>query len=319
MSVVNSYNLYLDSSQRLSGTSASPTFNTSPAIRLTSTKNYFQVRVNTTSIPFSFPQLSAANALVYAYWNGQLLTLPLRPGNYTVTSLTTSIVAALTTAVAALGTTIVVTWTYNKDTNLTTFTYVSSSATVTGDNIQLIYDSSPVPLNMLGFTSSKTISLAAAVTGDRPVNLQPVTSLYIRSDSLRQSVHSKEFIIQRDDPSDILAQVPIFGQPNTFITFNNASGQTARITNHTIDVLSFYITDPTDYRPIDLRGLDWNLCITVEELEGAVSAPDPVLNNIADTAATRERDAKLQALEESKQKHLQELEAAKNKILSKIK
>jgi hypothetical protein len=103
------------------------------------------------------------------------------------------------------------------------------------------------------------------------VNVSPITSIYIRSGSLKQPNLSTENLVDSDDISDILCQIPILNQPTSWIQYLNDLTIENKVMNASINDLNLYLTDNRSYS-LNLRGIDWSCLLTVIEIEPPLEA-----------------------------------------------
>jgi hypothetical protein len=107
---------------------------------------------------------------------------------------------------------------------------------------------------------------------DIQVNVNPITNIYIRSNSLVQR-DSYESIIEKDVFSDILAKVPVSVAPGSFIFYS--SGSFIELENKIIDQIALYLSDNLSYS-LSLNGLTWNTHLIFEEF--GTTESDNLLN-----------------------------------------
>ena len=95
--------------------------------------------------------------------------------------------------------------------------------------------------------------------------VNPITSVYIRSDSLKFQ-NNYEAIVQTYQNSDVIAKVPITTLPNSIIYFRN--DQKSMISNKFIPDLNLYVSDnlSTTYT-LDMQGVNYGICIQFDEVQ----------------------------------------------------
>jgi len=118
--------------------------------------------------------------------------------------------------------------------------------------------------SLFGCLSDKLVSNTTGFSGDRNVNVNPVTSIYIRSELFRQS-DSYESIVEKWDVSDILAKVQVMTPPNSILYYSGDLMLENRIVNEVIDRVSVYLSDNQSYA-LDLNGNNWSFRITFREV-----------------------------------------------------
>jgi hypothetical protein len=117
---------------------------------------------------------------------------------------------------------------------------------------------------MFGCLVDKMMTNIIGFSGDRNVNVNSVTSIYIRSEVFRQT-ESYECIVQKWDVSDILAKVQVMTPPNTILYYDGNLMLENKIANEVIDRISVYLSDNQSYA-LDLNGNDWSFRITFREV-----------------------------------------------------
>lgn len=258
--VVNRYNLYLDSSQRDAGTPSDWSVNLTTPIIQSNLSNWFRLTVESVEIPYAWPAfrgVSVEATLTHA-GGAKTDTLLFPDSNYTVVSFLDTLTGLLQGLATYAG----------LPTQLeTSFSWSSSSLLVTlglktaGVTIELGLATSPVGRH-LGFTNNINITSSAPATGVNPLNVSGSRCVYIRSRDLKPR-SSYEALLQREDLSDILAKVPIGVNFGSFIMA--APRTVTLIQNDALDKLSFYVTDNRSREALPLQ-LDWSLSITIEEV-----------------------------------------------------
>ena len=112
--ILNKYNLYINSSKRISGTPENFTIQLDRPLILTSTNTQFQMYISSFTFPFNFHQINSTNNQVEARLNGGAFVLvTITPGNYNILNLLTELGSALN---SAFGSALVWDFTYNKNT-----------------------------------------------------------------------------------------------------------------------------------------------------------------------------------------------------------
>lgn len=297
---ISRYNLFINSSQRSSGTNTNFLINLPTPIVLSDYNNYFLVRVEDACIPFSFKIINVSNNTITGYSTGTdtiaSFTLTIPEGNYNVNNLINEIKRQLNLLFSNS-----VLITYNQSTCLTSFT-IQSRATVIHLNTCFI-------MNMLGAPTTMSFSSLAITTLTNHVNVNPVQCLYIRSDTIKQPAQNTEFILDAS-VSDILCRVPITSF-NSYIN-HNESTISVKILDRIISSLNLYLTTDQSFDSIQLYGLSWSCTISIIEMEKQISSN--VINTLDATDTTEpdtndvERDTLLSQLDE----YQRQLENIKN-------
>ena len=98
------------------------------------------------------------------------------------------------------------------------------------------------------------------------VNVSPITSLYIRSNSLSQTAKNQERLVEAAfSVSDILLKIPVNSYYNTWLMYEN-NDFSVRLNNKHIEEISLYITSQT-YDKVVFNGIHWRLVIQITEYE----------------------------------------------------
>jgi hypothetical protein len=272
MTEVNRFHIYLSSSLKQEGKIEDYTFTLSRPIILSNPHHYFKVVVKQATIPYTFQQINNNyNKFQYKIIRNSIdygiRTFVIKNGNYTILSLITEVQTQLLTDLNIIipGYIPIFNWTYDRDQMAVTFSFtpdlINTSFT--------IYNLDKQINTMLGVTQNITFfnvgSSITTATSNQPVNISPITSLFIRSASLKQQDLSRENLVNTDDISDILVQVPILNQPTSWITYLNDLNIENRIVNTIINDINIYLSDNLSFE-LNLRGIDWSCVITVIEV-----------------------------------------------------
>lgn len=306
MSVVNSWQLFLNSSQRSSGTNASPTWLLNPPIRPSRSTSVLEVRVQSCSIPFSFDQVNATNNVLFGSVNMVGFSVTIPEGNYNITDLLATLVAAINAAATiAGGGTTTLAMAYNRSTGRCTATLNAAPG-----NLRLIYSSNFQLMRMMGFQQDVYLLVGASQVGDIKVNVNPVSYVFIRSSTLNQADLSREALLSKGETTDILLDVPVTVSPGAIVTYTNPAAQGVRIVNREVSDVQLYLSSDLNFS-LDLGGVPWVACVVVSEVQLPPPPPDdlmavtmravaPVPMRVPDADKARldelaQRDAKLRA------------------------
>ena len=324
MEIIKTYSLYLNSRQRTYGDSNNCTFNINPAITLSNSANRFIVCCETCEIPYSFNQISTTyNTLQYTFNNSvgsdtynSTLTIPI--GNYNINNLITTFINLLVSDVNTKRPVLPFTAsnlaiTYNPNTSLVTFAVLG----ITTISFTLKFSLNYVLALCFGFPEvNQTFSYSVILTSVNKVQVNPVSAIYLRSDTLKFST-SFEAIVSKYQQADILVKIPVPTLPNTIIYYRGDQKQI--LSNIEISSLNFYWTDNLDvnFNALDLRGLNYGIYLTFSEVQlkknnegldkltaDGIGMPKTFID---------ERDKILNELVEAKLKLEKEVEEAKKK------
>lgn len=277
---VMEYTFHVNSSERSSGSNTSFNINFSQVVNLLAKRGQFQIIFNSVQIPFTFYQMNSIDSLNVIKCNFQNLSVTwsvnvtITEGNYTPYTLLTELSRVLTyacknppIAYSASAFTPTFQFGYIPATGYMTFA-MSSPA---GIAITLDFQNSP-NINTGGFFGINTLTptnilitsiVVATDTSTQPCVLNPINYLLVRS-SLKQ-FRNREFIVTKDDVSDILYKVPITTSQSTWINYFQLS-EPIYIVDNTIQTINFYLTNNLTYTPINLQKIPWAFSFTLREV-----------------------------------------------------
>ncbi len=266
--IIKSYNLFIDSSQRDEGDSPSD-FSIILRRPITKTNNnsVFRVRITSCVIPFSFNQVNSSNNILQYTFNGNPFSITIPSGNYSIIDLLTEMESLIFTNNNCL-----LNFVYDISTSKCTLGFKSGN--LSSMSITMLYTTTNIILmKMLGFTQNITFSFTSPSTyvdvfSNQPVNVSPSKCLFIRSSTLIQNTNY-ESLVDKNDTTDILAQIPITTGYNTFINwYDQSSDLFCEINNIIIDKINIYLSDATSFNqlPSDSGLLNWFLQINIQEI-----------------------------------------------------
>ena len=323
MEIVKSYSLYFNTRQANYGSSNNCTFLFTTPIVLTNTNNRFMISTPLIELPYSFSQVNTSNYnLPYTYTdstgtrNFSSTTMNIPEGNYNINQLQTQLVSSLVKDILLhwSGSTITASnfnFTYSPQTGFTTMTMTGLAFTAT---IVLKFSTSYVLGLMNGFPQAdQTFGTAVVLTSPNKVMVNPITSVYIRSETLKFQ-NNYEAIVQTYQNSDVIAKVPVSTLPNSIIYYRSDSK--SMISNKMIPSLNLYISDnlSTSYT-LDLQGVNYGIMLQIDEvqLKPNNSYQDQVETTIftAPKELMEERDGLVQDLLKKKEKLMKQIEEVK--------
>jgi hypothetical protein len=266
--IIATYNYYISSAQRTSGTPADFTiFLTTPLFLNGSIPSEFRFKLQYIQVPFSFSQFNqfnyttdyvlTRNGIVY---NG---SFNIGIGNYNITSFLTEWISKLKSSLNALaGYNPLITATYSSDTNLCTFTLPADSFL---DTAILFDNTTNKAVNLaLGFNNDWTLLQNSTTTSQIDVNVSPSRNLFLLSDTLIQS-KAFDAINTPISNTNILSIIPITVQPNQYISIYYNPPITSTLNNAVIDKLNFQLKDQSlNFDLVDFD-LDYTLFFQIEE------------------------------------------------------
>ena len=282
MNIINTYNIFIDSSQRVSGSTENFTIEMRKPLILTKPSNFFTCTIKDAEIPLVIQQINSKNnVLNFSITRSSVVTntsITLQAGNYNIVNLLSTLASSMTAKILSLlSFTPKLTFTYNQSYLNATFSISGTDSTATSisfkfnQNLNLGY--------MLGFSADATFSYNASnistnISSTQNVNVNPMSSLLIRSSFLNQS-QNWESLVEKSVVSDILAKVAIVSLPNTWLFLKNGDLRIT-LTNKIIDVIDLYLSSNLDYQ-ISLNGLNWSCCVVFDEID--VDTPDYSIHN----------------------------------------
>ena len=320
------YSFYIDSTQRDSGTNTDLYINTQPITHLSS-EGQFIVTVQSISIPFSFYQLSSTDSLnvlpVYLKNGldvaGRFTTITLNQGNYTPYTLITELNNKLTTACQQTGIAGFTPFTPTFNTTYqTTSGYITFGVTAPANcQITLRFSLTTTTAllgNFFGVGGVDVVMTPATTqSSTKPCVLNPVNYLYLRS-SLKQ-FRNREWVVQKNDTSDILHRIPISTAQGTYIQYDVPS-EPVYIVDDSITSINFYLTTNLTYEAINLQQIGWSFNFSISE----VVRPkyQPITERIAYNAFAKmtpeDRQGMIDSLEQQKQKEVDRLIRYRDKL-----
>jgi hypothetical protein len=322
MNVIETYHIFVNSSQRVSGTAGNYYFNLYHPIRLKNQMNSFYVRIGSAEIPFTYQLLiSSNNVISFTYTRDVTITtisITIPSGNYNILSLIKAITDQLTPLMVAG---IVWNITYNRNTGLVTFGFSPPDSITTTLSFQSI---STVMSRCLGFNSipigsfGLSSSVLITINSTQNVNLSQVNSLYIRSENIKQ-LQNYESIVSKNDISDILAKIQINVLPQNYVMWYNEVDLRVKVANKFFDTINLYVTTNLTDDELLFNGLDWTCRITIEEVEEVKYNGDTNLNNLSSrserTSFGSSEGSNLVSLEDKKQELINELLKIKQQLV----
>ena len=321
--IIRSYSLFFNTREADIGNSNNCTFIFSTPIVLTNSNNRFLISTPMIEFPYSFSQINSTNNnLPYSYSDGlgrsfNSTTMNIPAGNYNITQLVEQIVVSLLLDILVYipASTLTVNSffiQYSSALGTTTFFMVHSYSV----SIVLKFSLSYVLGIAFGFPQiDQTFGTALKLTSPNKVMVNPITSVYIRSDSLK-FLSNYEAIVAKYANSDVVAKIPITNLPNSIIYYRN--DVKSMISNKELSSLNLYVSDnlSTTYT-LDMKGVNYGIYLQIDEVQlkptnaykdkleaPSVAPPKQLLE---------QRDDLLRSLIDKKNKLLQDIEDMKLK------
>jgi len=269
---INRFHIYTSSSKKQSGTNEDYNITLRRPIILQNPHHYFKCIVKQATIPYTFQQVNDNfNSFSYVMTRGGITypqkTFTIANGNYTVNTLITEVinkwVANIATYLPAYSPTFQ--FSYDRNNMFITFSF-TADATNTSFTIKPIANNISTMMGVVVDTTFNNVGvIVTAGISSQPVDVSPITSIYVRSDTLKQNYLSSENIVSSDDVSDILCQIPLLGQPTSWIQYLNDLNIENRLANEVIGDVNLYLSDNRSYG-LNLRGIPWSCMITIIEI-----------------------------------------------------
>jgi hypothetical protein len=300
--ILNKYNIYVNTKQRISGTSSSFKIQLNKALLLTNNNTQFQAQISSLEYPYSWFQINSTNntfvARLHTVSSYTQLTISVTPGNYNINSFLTTLLQNLQNQflVPALGLVL----NYNKSTGKVSMQWTDTTYT----GLEMFIENTIVG-KVLGFTIDAYPSFSSGIIYSNAfVNVNPINYFLIRSD-LVLSNQDMESIMSRSENSDILCKVPVRSPPNTMLYYSQPYDERTFLNIPIIDIISFYVTPNDSKTIIDNNGLDFSFTLTIYEVEKPVHTGYDKFENyiplaMADNSLVDQRDALIKQLEDAK-------------------
>lgn len=271
MTTVATYNLFLNSQNRTTGTSSDYVLSLFKPIILTSPNNYFTVRIGSVELPYAFPLITNENNTVNFTFVRQSITttstITIDNGNYNILNLLDLIANKLQAQIYTLTNYLIkFNFTYERITGKATFAFGETSS---GISLSVtIQNNSPVFMTCIGFVNAFTFtynspSISSPATSTQNVNVTQNTAVYIRCDALAQTTNY-ENIVAKSNISNILGKVQLSSTPQSYILWTNPNDLEIEINNRVIDTMDIYLGTSTSYT-LDLGNLNWSMRMTIHE------------------------------------------------------
>lgn len=270
--IVKTYNLFLSSANRSTGTSSNYSVILMKPITLSNPNNWLTCRVGSAEIPYNFKLINQSNNTIqYEIVRNSITytaSIQITEGNYNILTLLTEIKSKLSSSILALtgwNASSVLDFTYNRNTGKVTLSFLPTDSIATTITI---LNASIVVLRCLGYTTYPTFSYTSPSTqtpstSTQNVNVSQNTAIYVRSENLTQTSNI-ESVVSAPEYSDILAKVQVGVLPGSIIQWTNSTDLQIDLSNQTIDRLNLYLGDAQNYE-LDMGNLDWTCRLTIQE------------------------------------------------------
>ena len=301
MSVINKYNFYINSKQRVSGEPNNFKIILQKPVIRTAENSYFEFFISSLNFPFSYKQINNNNNTFQIKLNANLpITVTIPSGNYNILTLSSTILQEINNALGGIYN---ISYSYNKDTSFVTFTYNTNDA-----NVFILYFANNGLGECLGFVNNITLSFGNPQTSTQSVNVNPAQFFCIRSNTINQGNNNLESLDKSSEKSNILAKVPIKSASNTFIYWSQPYESRVISNIELFQELDFEVT--AGGKGKDIQGqLDFSFTLVCQEILKPDYKAFTKFNEIIGS------NIDVNELENQKQQLLNELMNEKNKLL----
>lgn len=257
MNIINKYNLYINSNQRIKGTSNSFTIQLQRPINKSNEKSKFQFYISSLNYPFSFNQVNSNNNTFTVSLNlGAPVTVSLSFGNYNIINLLTEVINKTN---VALGGVYPLSSSYSKTSGLATLIYGLND----GNTIYFNFSGTTIG-SMLGFSNNILVNFGNNAVGDKNVNVNPISYFCIRSNTLTSANNDLESLEKTSEKSNIICKIPINVPSGSYIRYEQPYESRIFSNLDIITLIDFEVTAGGKNYPIG-NSLDFSFCLIVEE------------------------------------------------------
>jgi hypothetical protein len=320
--VINTYNIFLSSANRTSGTSDNFTVALQKPIILSSPNNFFTVRVGSAEIPYVFPLINNTNNVIDFIFIRDSISysgsITITPGTYNINTLNDEFRSKLISAIFNLtGVTIPLSFTYDKNAGKATYSMPGTDSITTLIFVATNTSYATVFLRCIGFSNVfqfgyTTPTSRTDATSTQNVNVSQNNSIYIRSESLTQTQNFENIVNPTATISDILAKVQIATPYQSYLLWTNQIDLEIEVSNRVIDMINLYLGTSTAYS-LSLGNLDWACRITIKEHS------DVSFERQNEDRATNMPTMDMTPLLNERQKLVEQLKSLKYKLIPKKK
>lgn len=271
--ILNNYNLFFNTKYRTNGTIDYAQFQLIKPLVLSHPHAFYRLIVTSLALPLSYNMLRAPNNIFYfSYSNPTVynLSCTITPGNYNITNFLIILASSIASSIlSASGDIVTFNFSYNSSTFLSSLLFITASKTITINTTDL--NKSLFINTMLGFTSSYLFSSVLTATSNTSINVNPVSCIYLRSDTL--GTKNMESLTTSNTFSDV---IECFPTGVSFGSYLMSSGETipttSRLNNGIIDIISVYLSDNastisgTDLYDSIPQTLNWSFSLNIQEI-----------------------------------------------------
>ena len=270
--VLRTYNFFINSEQRSSGTTSNFVISLNQAITLNNQiPSEFHVYVDSAQIPFSFSQFNQSAKNTQCQWKltrlGSITTgeFQIPFGNYTIYTLADAFIEGLRTSIEADTSPPylpVINYVYDETNNRLKFTLSGLSTTT----IEILEEDYTGLNRCLGFGGSWTLigGDVIGISSTRDCDVSPSRCLYITSTTLQQAQNFSA-ISEPINLGTMLTMIPITVAPNIFIQHQPSYVVKTTLTNANITELQFSLRDNLLNEVYEMD-LSWQMHLVIEEV-----------------------------------------------------
>lgn len=260
----NSYNFFLNSTNRSSGTLSNFQIFLKNPLTLTSVDTAFYISIKSAEIPYSFFALTSSFNTLNISVDETPYVLNIPPGNYNSINLNTLLISLIQPYITHATFNI----DYNRSNGFNTITL--SNYDNTPFNMQINFNQNLKLGQFFGYTKQVSIVCLAVIVytnniSDIYSNCGQIQTLFIRSNTLSQS-GSYENLNSSLITSNIIQKIIVDRPPNSMIFYLNELFNNVKLNEKIISALDFYITSNISNDPIDFNGLSFSLRVSIDEL-----------------------------------------------------
>ncbi len=257
MNIINKYNLYINSSQRIKGTANSFEISLQKPIVKSNENSKFQFYISSLNYPFSFNQVNNTNNTFTVQLNANPSVLvTISNGNYNILTLLTEVINKTN---IALGGIYAFSSSYNKTNGLATLIYSTNDSNSFTFNF-----ANTIIGTMLGFSNNIVLSFGNNQTSDKNVNVNPISYFCIRSNTITSSSNDLESLQSSSEKSNILCKIPINVPSGSYVRYEQPYESRIFSNADILTIIDFTVTAGGRNNPIG-NTLDFSFTLICEE------------------------------------------------------
>lgn len=261
--IINKYNIYINTSQRVSGDPDNFTIQFERPILLSSDKTHFEIFLTTLEYPYNFYQVNnnnntfLLNLFISNVFSGSF-TIQITEGNYNIFTLLEEVKNKILFFTNLFS--VEIQTTYSKITGRATF-----NTTDTIHRFDCEFANNHIGL-MLGFTTNISIQFNSPQIANQHCNVNPTTFICIRSPELVSTNSDMESISSTSNNSDILCKVPVRSPPSSYIYYEQPFEDRIFCKSGILSNINFFVTNNTSRNLIGNGGLNFSFSLCILEV-----------------------------------------------------